>query len=85
MTPLYLNYQLVTVGGDPEEALAAGHLYASSLEAAKRYAQTVHAPNLPAAASALEVVLRDMGGSEVWRGLYLGHAEGLKAIPAAAG
>jgi len=85
MSALYLNYQLVPVGGDPKEALAHGHLYASSLAAAKRCAQTVRAPNLAAEASALEVVLQDLGGSEVWRGPYLGPVEELKATPPAPG
>lgn len=72
MTALFLNYQLVPVGGDPKEALAQGHLYASSLEAAKRYAQTIRAPNIAPEASALEVVLQDLGGLEVLRGASLG-------------
>ena len=44
---------------------------APNSEAAKRYVQTVKAPNLSGRRD-LEVILKDSQGKELWRGTYIG-------------
>ena len=72
MTMILFSYQIVPSGGSKEHALARGTLYIADVQKAKRYVQTVAAPNLAADASDLEVILLDHMGSQIWRGPYLG-------------
>lgn len=69
MTTLFFAYSIVPTGQD-QPRLVSGILYTSSLETAKRHVQTLNAPEV-AGKSDLEVVLRDIGGSVIWRGPYL--------------
>ena len=70
MTTLFFAYSIVPTGQD-QQRLVTGVLYASSLEEAKHHVQTLNAPAI-AGKSGLEVILRDIGGSVIWRGPYLG-------------
>lgn len=69
MPMILFSYRIVLNGGGMHEALATGHLYASSVAAARKHVNTVRAPEL-AGRSGLEVILHDSIGSEIWRGLY---------------
>jgi hypothetical protein len=70
MTTLFFAYSIVPAGQD-QQPLVSGILYTSSLETAKRHVETINAPAV-AGKSDLEVILRDIGGSVIWRGPYLG-------------
>jgi hypothetical protein len=70
---VFFAYHIVATGGHMRQALESGTCTAPDVELAKRHVQTVAAPSV-ARKSGLEVILRDSGGAEVWRGPYLGHA-----------
>ena len=70
---MLFSYLIVPGSGHEEQALVRGNLYVADIETAKRHVQTVLAPGLVARAG-LEVILQDGGGTEIWRGPYLGSA-----------
>ena len=70
MAMILFSYRIVPKGGGMHEALATGHLYATSVAVAKKHVQTVRAPEI-AGRSGLEVILHDRLGSEIWRRPYL--------------
>jgi hypothetical protein len=70
MTTLFFAYSIVPSGQD-QRLLVCGVLYVDSLEEAKHHVQTLKAPAI-AGKSDVEVILRDIGGSVIWRGPYLG-------------
>ena len=72
MPMILFSYQIVPPGGYKGQAVSTGNLYIADVQSAKRYVQTVAAPNLAADASGLDVILLDHMGSEIWRGPYLG-------------
>jgi hypothetical protein len=67
------SYLIVPGGGHDGQALVRGNLYVADIETAKRHVQTVLAPGI-VAGPGLEVILQDGGGTEIWRGPYLGGA-----------
>ena len=69
MAMILFSYRIVPNGGGMHEALVTGHLYATSVAAAKKHVQTVRALEVPGR-SGLEVILHDSLGSEIWRGPY---------------
>jgi len=66
------TYSIVPKGGTERDALVRGTLYASNLNAAKRYVPTATSISVSGRAD-LEVVLSDSNGNEVWRGPYKGE------------
>jgi hypothetical protein len=68
---MIFGYHIVPRGGHAGQAFDRGSVKAPDVEAARRIVQTVAAQNV-AGKSGLEVILQDSGGSEIWRGPYLG-------------
>jgi hypothetical protein len=71
MTTLLFTYSII---GEDQQPIVNGNLYTSNLDLAKKHVQTVGAPHV-AGKSNLEVILRDVGGSVIWRGPYLGNGD----------
>lgn len=71
MPTFSFSYEIVPRDGNSRQPIAGGNLFASSLDAAKKYVQSVRAPTVDGK-SGLEVILRDLAGTEIWRGPYLG-------------
>jgi hypothetical protein len=72
---LIFVYYIVPRGGGVTDALVRANLHTPTVEVAKRYVQTVTAPQV-AGQSDLEVILFDTNGAEIWRGPYLGSGDG---------
>ena len=64
MPMILFSYQIVPPGGYKGQAVSTGNLYIADVQSAKRYVQTVAAPNI-ANLSDLEVILLDHMGSEI--------------------
>lgn len=71
MPTILFMYYIAPRGGGLEQALVKGSLYTSSFDSAKKHVQTVSAPKVEWQPN-LEVILRDIRGSEIWRAPYLG-------------
>ena len=74
MTTLFFAYSIVPTRQD-QRRLVSGVLYVDSFEEAMHHVQTLNAPAI-AGRSDLEVILRDIRGSLLWRGPYLGSEGG---------
>jgi hypothetical protein len=68
---MLFSYHIVRKDSHAGQALESGSFNASDAESARRHAQTVVAPSV-AGKSGLEVILQDGGGTEMWRGPYMG-------------
>ena len=68
------SYRIAPRGAAKEQALLMGNLWISDVAGAKQYVLTLTVPNAPAQTD-LEVTLKDMFGSEIWRGPYLRNGD----------
>jgi len=69
---MIFSYYIVPAGGHVGQMLVSGSLYIVDIESAKRHAETITPPNVPAKPG-LEIILHDHRGNEIWRGPYLGR------------